>query len=123
VIARLLTAETRNHLLIARFSGQRFLLLFPEVDFRFAVNVIERVRQAIEMARLEYRNEEIRITVSCAVTEITKEDTADTLYARAKATLQESKRYGRNRSFVHEGRFPTPVVPPNFALEAKCITI
>ncbi len=122
-IAQLLTAESRNHLLISRFAGQRFLLLFPDVDLRFATNLVERIRQTIEMARLEYRNEQIRVTVSCAVTEVDREDGPEKLYARAETTLREAKRYGRNRTFVHEGKYPTPVVPPNFTLKEKSVIV
>ena len=121
--AQLLTVETRNNSLAARYSGQRFLMLFPDTDLRFTTNAIERIRQTIEMAHLDYRGQEIRITVSCAVTEATPEDTSSTLYARAEATLREAKRYGRNRTFLHEGKYPTPVVPPNFTLEEKSIAL
>jgi diguanylate cyclase (GGDEF)-like protein len=123
VIAQLLTTESRNHLLIARFAGQRFLLLFPDVDIRFATSVVERMRQTIEMARIGYRDEEIRVTVSCAVIEVGHQDTPQELYGRAQATLREAKRYGRNRTFVHEGKYPTPVIPPNFTLEEKSVMI
>jgi len=122
-IAQLLSAESRNHLLIARFAGQRFLLLFPDVDIRFATNLVERIRQTIEMTQIEYREEKIRVTVSCAVTEVAREDGPEKVYARAEVTLREAKRYGRNRTFVHEERYPTPVVPPNFTLKEKSITI
>lgn len=121
--ARLLTGESRNHLLAARYAGQRFVLLFPDVDLRFATNLVERIRQTIEMTRLEYRGKEIRLTVSCAVTEVGREDTSDTLYARAEATLHEAKRYGRNRTFYYEGKYPTPAVPPNFSLEERSVAI
>lgn len=121
--AQLLTAESRNYSLAARYSGQRFLMLFPDTDLRFTTNAVERIRQTIEMARLDYRGQEIRVTVSCAVTEATPEDTSSTLYARAEATLREAKRYGRNRTFLHEGKYPTPVVPPNFTLEEKSIAL
>ena len=104
-------------------AAERFLLLFPDVDLRFATNLVERIRQTMEMARLEYRKEEIRVTVSCAVTEVAVEDSPEKLYARAESTLREAKRYGRNRTFVHEGRYPTPVVPPNFTLKEKCVTV
>jgi diguanylate cyclase (GGDEF)-like protein len=121
--ARILTGESRNHLIAARCAGQRFLLLFPDVDLRFATSLVERIRQTIELTHLKRRGEDIRITVSCAVTQIGREDTSETLYARAEATLHEAKRYGRNRTFLYEGKYPTPVVPPNFSLEEKSVTI
>ena len=119
--ARILVSESRNHLLAARYSGQRFMLLFPDVDLRFATNLVERIRQTIELTHLQCRAEEIRITVSCAVTEVGREDTSETMYARAEATLHEAKRYGRNRTFLYEGKYPTPVVPPNFSLGEKSV--
>jgi len=118
-IAQLLSAESRSHSLAARFSGQRFILLFPDVDVRFTTSVVERIRQTVETARFRYDEEDIRVTISCAVIETTSEDTSDTLYTRAEATLHEAKRYGRNRTFLHDGKYPTPVVPPNLTLEEK----
>lgn len=118
-IAQLLCAESRSHSLAARFSGQRFILLFPDVDVRFTTSVVERIRQTVEMAHFQQDDEDIRITVSCAVIETTSDDTSDSLYTRAESTLHEAKRYGRNRTFLHEGRYPTPVVPPNLTLEEK----
>lgn len=122
-IAQLLLAENRRNGTTVRFSGQKFLLLFPDADPRFASNLLERIRQTVEMTHFQHREDDVQITVSCAVTKTMSEDTSDTLYARAEATLQEAKRYGRNRTFLHEGRYPDPVVPPNFTLEAQTITI
>jgi diguanylate cyclase len=122
-IAQCLESEQRGQSVAARFSGQCFFFLFGDVDLRSAINVVERIRQGIELWRFRRRDAEIRITVSCAVVEATAEDTSETLFARAEATLREAKRYGRNRTFLHEGKYPTPVVPPSFSLEAKQIDL
>ena len=122
-IAQFLIAESRRNDMAARFSGQRFLVFLSDVDVRFAFNAIERIRQTIEVARFEYRQYDFQVTVSCGVTEARPEDTSETLFARAELTLQEAKRYGGNRTFIHEGKYPTPLVPPNFTLEAKCIQV
>lgn len=120
-VAQLVTCESQQYTVAARFAGQRFLLLFGDVDLRFTTNVIERIRQLMELAHFQCDSEEIQITLSCAVTEAGADDTPDTLLARTETTLQEAKRYGRNRTFLHEGKYPTPVVPPNFALEPRMI--
>ncbi len=122
-VARLLTAQSHRHYLAARFSGGRFVLLFRDVDLHRAASVIERIRQTIEVSRLDHLGQEIRITASCAVVEAIPGDTSQTLFARAEATLREAKRYGRNRSFIHRGKYPAPVVPPSFTLEEKSIRI
>ena len=36
---------------------------------------------------------------------------------RVEATLARPRRYGHNRTFRHEGKYPTPVVPPEFQIE------
>jgi len=121
-VARLLQAD-ESSALIARVGGQRFVLVFPDVESHAAVSSIERLRQTIELARFRHIEGDLRITVSGAVAEATPEDTSGSLLSRLDVTLQEAKRYGRNRTFVYEGRYPTPVVPPNFTLEEKEVSL
>lgn len=122
-IAQVLTAETRGAAMAARCAGQRFFLLFGGLDVRSTTGIVERFRQVVERTRLEYGSQEVRVTVSCAVTEVGAEETPVAVYARAEATLQEAKRYGRNRTFLHEGKYPTPVVPPNLACEERTMSL
>ena len=122
-LAQIVKTEARSQSVVARFTGQQFMLLFPDVDVRFATKMMEQIRQTIEVARIEYREEKLQVTVSCAVVEVASDDESHTLYARAEATLREAKRYGRNRTFLHEGKYPTPVVPPSFTLDEKVILI
>jgi diguanylate cyclase len=122
-IAQLLTAERPDEGTLARLAGQRFALFLPDTDIRSVTNLSERIRQTIEKVHFYCRGQDIRLTVSCAATEAAAEDTAATLLARAEDALREAKRYGRNRTFLYEGKYPTPVVPPNFSLEEKSITL
>ena len=46
-------------------------------------------------------------------------DTIASVLDRLETTLQEAKRYGRNRTFFHDGKFATPVVPPILSLEPR----
>jgi len=108
---------------VARFSGQRFFLLFPDGDARAATNGVEKVRQTIAKTCFLHRNSENRVTVSCASTAAILDDTSASLIARTEMALQEAKRYGRNRTFLHEGEYPAPVVPPQFTLDERRITL
>jgi diguanylate cyclase (GGDEF)-like protein len=122
-IGQLLDKERQGEATVARFAGQRFVFLFPDADVRYTTNVAERLRQLIENAQFCRRDDIIRLTVSCAVTEALPADTAASMFARTEAALHEAKRYGRNRTFLYEGKYPTPVVPPNFSLEQRSITL
>ena len=51
---------------VARFSGQRFLVMFSDVEMAAATNTVERCRQTIDNAHFEHKDFDIRITVSCA---------------------------------------------------------
>lgn len=122
-LAQLLVREGSHNNIVGRVSGQRFVVLFPETDLRLTTSVVERIRQIVEMAHFYYGDDDIRVTVCCAVIEAKPQDDLAAMLGRADAAIQEAKRYGRNRTFLYEGEYPTPVVPPNFALEEKSITL
>ena len=122
-IGKLLAVETRDRATAGRFSGEQFLLLFNGGDVRSATTLVEHVRQSIASSLLQFNNEDARITASCAVTEMSPDDTQQSLLDRMNSALEEAKRYGHNRTFLHEGKFPTPVVPPNFSLEDHVLTL
>jgi diguanylate cyclase (GGDEF)-like protein len=122
-VAQLLESESPPDYRVGRFAGQRFALLAIDRDLKRAVGDAERLRQTIEMVRFEYRGDDLKLTVSCGVVSVTPGDTEQSLYARAVESVQEAKRYGRNRCFMHEGEFPTPVVPPKFAMNEKHVAL
>ena len=108
---------------LLRLPRQQFSCLFPATDTRLAANAAERLRQTVQQAHLHHAEAEIRVTVSCAVVGAAPEDTPGTLTERADATLQEARRYGCNRTFLHDGKYPTPVVPPVFSLAEQHVTL
>lgn len=122
-VAQVLAAESTGSSLTARYSGQRFVLLFPDLDLRAATNIVERLRQIVETTHFDGEGTEIQLTVSCGVVESNSQDTAKSLLERADVTVREAKRYGRNRSFTHDGKFPSPVVPPNLPLPDRRVPL
>jgi diguanylate cyclase (GGDEF)-like protein len=104
-------------------SRPQFCFVFPEADARLAVNTAERLRQTVQQTSLRYAETEIPVTVSCAVVGAEAGDTPGTLAERADATLQEARRYGCNRTFLHDGKYPAPVVPPVFSLSQQHVTL
>lgn len=122
-VERLIAVEGRDQWGVGRLSGQRFVLLLPDVDIRYAASLLEHVRQTLEVCRFQYQEFEIRVTASCGVTAADSSDTPEGLFARLENTLLEAKRYGGNRTFLHEGRYPSPVVPPNFTLKERAVTL
>jgi len=122
-VAQVLISEGRKGDLPARYGGQRFAVLLFDVDLRTAGIVVERMRQTLGATRFQLQDREIRATVSCAVLSAMSEETLESLWSRAEATLAEAKRYGRNRTFMHDGVYPAPVVPPDLELEEKVLAL
>lgn len=122
-IAQVLVAECGAASRVTRASGSTFLVLLPETDLRAATTLLERARQRIERTRFTFNGESVQVTVSCGLTESGQADATESLMERVETTLAEAKRYGRNRTFVHEGKFPTPVVPPGFEIEERVIEL
>ena len=65
-VAHLLEANRSDNVRMARFSGQRFLAMFSDVDMAAATDTVERCRQSVDSAHFEHKDFDIRITVSCA---------------------------------------------------------
>lgn len=120
---RLLRAKRSADVAVARYNGQAFCLLFFDGDLRSAANTIEELRQGIEMTHFEDGEHDIRLTVSGGVTAAAPSDTVLSLLERLEATVHEAKRYGRNRTFLHEGKHPAPVIPPNFTIKERHIAV
>lgn len=120
---RLLHAKHSADLVAARYNGQAFCLLFFDGDVRSAANTVEELRQSLEMTHFEDGSHDIRLTVSCGITAATPADTLLSLLERLETTLHEAKRYGRNRTFLHEGKHPAPVIPPNFTIKERRIAL
>ncbi len=122
-LGKFLAAEMREHGGAFRVAGETFALFFSESDLRFATDVAERIRQSLELTSFQYHDSQFRVTVSCGVTEAQADDSLESLISRLKTTVHEAKRYGRNRTFLHDGKFPTPVVPPNVPLEERQVAV
>jgi diguanylate cyclase (GGDEF)-like protein len=107
----------------ARYSDQQFLLLLPHDDLQHATQRTEQVRQRIEATQFVADGQQIQATVTCALAQVAASHSVSNLLEFLEETLDEAKRYGGNRTFMHDGTSPTPVVPPelNFAPQTCAI--
>jgi diguanylate cyclase (GGDEF)-like protein len=82
-----------------RIGGEEFLVLLPETDPENAHGAAERLRAAIELCRVHYADQVLRVTVSIGVAIQLAEasQTAEVLLQRADQALYAAKEGGRNR--------------------------
>jgi diguanylate cyclase (GGDEF)-like protein len=81
--------------LVARFGGDEFAVLLPDLKIRQTRQTAERIRQQI--AQLSPASLPTAITVSIGIADRTENDDVATLVQRADAALYDAKEAGRNR--------------------------
>ncbi|MDK9558373.1 GGDEF domain-containing protein [Marinobacter sp. M216] len=93
--------------LLARFGGEEFAVLLPTTPEDGALQVAERLRQAIENATVYPGAQEAAVNLSVSVGVATvippPEETYDELIRRADEALYEAKGAGRNRVMAFRG--------------------
>jgi diguanylate cyclase (GGDEF)-like protein len=118
-IAQLVAAALQSGQMATRLTGGKFLVLLTGSDGHASTAALEHIRQQVETMQFQAGSEQFSAKVSCAVAEPVPGDTIASVLDRLENTLQEAKRYGRNRTFFHDGKLPTPVVPPILSLEPR----
>jgi len=84
---------------LGRMGGEEFAILLPETDLDKAVQVAERVRESVTVARIEMEGDAppILFTTSSGVAAISLQDKEfDQMLSRADRALYEAKKAGRN---------------------------
>lgn len=82
---------------LARYGGEEFVVLAPETDAKHALQLAERVREAVAGSPTPFEQQQIAITASFGVATLHPGDAEpDTLIARADAALYRAKAAGRN---------------------------
>ena len=95
-LPKLAAASLRSVDLFGRFGGEEFLLILPGTGLAGAQAVAERLRAALEAARLEGLDSR-RVTATLGVAEAAPREAVAELLARADRALYEGKARGRNR--------------------------
>lgn len=102
-VANLLEHSIRKADLLARFGGEEFVILLPEIDKERGRKVAEKLRRAVE--RAEFPKEETqplgKITISLGLASFPEDSSrAPDLLERADRALYTAKTLGRNQAAV-----------------------
>ena len=108
---------------LARFNEQQFLLLVPHEDVKQVTHRAEELRQRVATTEFVADSRTYQTTVTCALAEVAGERVGPRLFEFLQEALDEAKRYGGNRTFMHDGKSPTPVVPAELSIAAQQLAI
>jgi len=102
IIASLLKKYCRQTDFVSRFGGEEFTMLLSNTDKKSALILAEKIRRIIEKTGFIYMGKEIKITISCGISDLQEGDTQDSIFNRADKALYKAKKDGRNRSVIFE---------------------
>lgn len=97
-VADLAAASMRGGDLVGRIGGEEFAILLQDTDKMAAWEVCERLRVQLGQRDIALPNgPSVRVTLSCGVAAAVRDDSADSLIARADQALYDAKGGGRDR--------------------------
>jgi len=98
-VAQVIVKNNRPGIIAARYGGDEFVIILPEVDLDRAAIIAERLRSGVMQACIEdhHGNQLPYLTISVGVAEAVPGSTRDQLLADADAALFRAKNGGRNR--------------------------
>ncbi|QHF05800.1 diguanylate cyclase [Pseudomonas asturiensis] len=90
--------------LAARWGGEEFLVLVPDISLEQASDLANRIREGVAELVIE---EADAVTISLGVAELLSSEAAGALIKRADSSLYKAKRNGRNRVELADKALPT----------------
>lgn len=96
-ISSILISRFRSIDLVGRIGGEEFAVIFPETDITSATIACQRLLEGIEAAVVPVKGQQIKITASIGLAEMSSETIDETgVLKNADQRLYEAKRSGRN---------------------------
>ena len=96
VFSQNIQANLRDTDVAGRLGGEEFAVLLIETDITGALDLANRLRQAVTDIHLAAGDREVRYTVSIGVSGLEPDECVERLLHRADVALYEAKRKGRN---------------------------
>ena len=97
-VATTLSDGLRQADVLARFGGEEFVVVLPQVTAAAALDSAERIRASVERASIHPGGERKHVTVSIGLAMFPDQsDTPETLLEAADQALYRAKKLGRNR--------------------------
>ncbi len=96
-IGKILKKYARQVDFVGRFGGEEFLVILPSTDIKQAFYFSNKIRTIIESFKVMYKNERIKITVSCGVAQRSVRKSGEETIEEADKMLYKAKKSGRNK--------------------------
>ncbi|CAH0538933.1 diguanylate cyclase domain-containing protein [Vibrio marisflavi] len=91
IIAKTIEKEANNHGTIARFSGDKFILLFLNQDNEHNKKLATRIQKKVGSLPFKFRDQNIRVTLSVLSDNFKDADTPDDVLGRLELGIKQLK--------------------------------
>ncbi|MDX1515073.1 MAG: GGDEF domain-containing protein, partial [Gammaproteobacteria bacterium] len=95
-VAQIATEATRVGDYVARYGGEEFVIVLSATGVERALSVAERIRESAEGTSFDELGPDVRVTISCGVTEYRAPEAVHELLVRADEAMYAAKNRGRN---------------------------
>lgn len=100
LIARQLSAHSRETDFISRFGGEEFTMLLPNTNKESALILANQLRATIEKTGFNSSGNAVVVTISCGIAEFSPGDNDESVFERADKALYQAKQQGRNQCCI-----------------------
>ncbi len=96
-LADIMREYGRSSDMLFRFAGDEFVITLRKTTTAGAQMLANRIRKAVENARVEYKGNILSLSISMGVASLKCGETTEELFARADQALYQAKEGGRNQ--------------------------
>jgi GGDEF domain-containing protein len=104
-------------------GGARSLVLLQGDDLDAATQRVERMRQTLAATTFRLGDKAVQATVTCAVAELTSGVGRGAVESQFAQVMAEADQGGRNRTYHHDGAFPTLVSAPDLGIAPRYVSV
>ncbi|GAK87000.1 GGDEF domain family protein [Vibrio ponticus] len=94
IIARCIKAELNDGDIIARYTGEEFIVLLPERADQECYELVKNIQRQISHLPFKFREQQITITATAVSTSFKDSDTPEEVLERLRVMLHEAKSLG-----------------------------
>ena len=91
IIAKAIAQETKKHGTLARFSGDKFILMFLSQDCSHNKELTSRIQKKVSSLPFKFRDQNIRVTLSVLSDSFKESDTPDDVLGRLELGIKQLK--------------------------------
>ena len=98
-ISNILQKTLKKYKSIYRFGGEEFVIILENINYKEAKAITLKLLALIRESKLIYKGNTINVTISVGITSLLKNDTADSILARADKALYIAKNKGKDQMY------------------------